>query len=290
IYKMMKSLQHRGLDSAGVAIYQRGELKENEYILMALVKDIPGTIGKIGNAIGAAGGDIRNIQFNPSPLGGVGTNKYIVRVRDRAALEKIIENINKTGVGDVISCGSSINIFKELGDVENLERGYGLQGMRGTHGLGHVRFSTESIVDRIHAHPFQAPSIPDIAIVHNGQITNHNKIRRMLERKGHRFSSGNDTEVILHYIVEQIKNGHSLREALEQSIEDLDGPFSYIISTSSAIGMARDKLGLRPAMFSKDSSGYYMASEESALVSIGKDVRPAYLEPGEVLIYERKDD
>ncbi|MEM2192276.1 MAG: hypothetical protein QXG38_01520, partial [Candidatus Hadarchaeales archaeon] len=144
LYMMMKSLQHRGLDSAGVAIYQRGELKENEYILMVLVQDIPGTIGKIGNAIGNAGGDIRNIHFNPSPLGGVGINKYIVKVRERAALEKIIENIDKTGVGKVISCGNSIHVYKELGEIDNLERGYGLQEMRGTHGLGHVRFSTES--------------------------------------------------------------------------------------------------------------------------------------------------
>ncbi|KXB00321.1 hypothetical protein AKJ42_01155 [candidate division MSBL1 archaeon SCGC-AAA261C02] len=291
LLRMMQALQHRGTDSAGVAIYNtNAEHDKDEYILMVLVRDFPGVLGQVGNAIGNAGGDIRNIEFNPSPRGEIGLNKYIIRVPNRDVLEHVVENINGTKVGKVVSYGRSIQVFKDLGEVPSLQSGYKLSSITGTHGIGHVRFSTESRVDRIHAHPFHTDVYPDIAIVHNGQITNHHKIRRVLERKDHRFTSDNDTEVILHYIVDKLQHGSSLKEALEASVEDLDGPFSYIISTPTAIGVARDKLGLRPAMLSHDNSGYYISSEEVALISIDKAIKPIYLEPGEACVYERESD
>lgn len=290
LYRMMQALQHRGTDSAGVAIYDVPRAEKNEYMLIVLVNDLPGVIGKIGNAIGNAGGDIRNIVFNPSPLGNYGLNKYIIRVPNEAALARVVENINDTDVGKVISYGHSVQVFKDLGEVPKLQEGYNLSEMGGTHGIGHVRFSTESKVDRLHAHPFHDNMFPDIAIVHNGQITNYHKIRHALERKGHKFMSDNDTEVILHYVVDKLQQGLTLKEALEASVQDLDGPFSYIVSTPTAIGVARDKLGLRPAMLSHDRSGYYISSEEVALISIAKDTKPIYLEPGEARVYERKHD
>lgn len=289
LYRMMLAMQHRGDDSSGVAIYSTAS-KRDEYILMVLVQDLPGVVGQVGNAIGNAGGDIRNIEFNPSPHGEVGLNRYTVRVSDLETLKCVVDNINSTDVGKVVSYGRQIQLFKDVGDVSDLQSGYKLSSKTGTHGLGHVRFSTESRVDRIHAHPFHTDVYPDIAIVHNGQITNHNKVRRILERRGHRFVSENDTEVILHYIVDQLQNGSDLKKALEKSVDDLDGPFSYILSTPDAIGVARDKLGLRPAMVSHDRSGYYVASEEIALVSIAKDTKPVYLQPGEARVYERKAD
>ncbi len=289
LIKMMETMQHRGTDSSGVAIYGP-KLPENEHVVMVLVKDLPGVIGKIGNAIGKAGGDIRNIEFRHSPAGNVGINKYIIRAPGDGVMEKVVENINETDVGDVISYGHSIQVLKDLGDVSHLESGFNISAMKGTHGVGHVRFSTESKVDRLHAHPFHSSAFPDMAIVHNGQITNYHKIRHSLERRGHKFASDNDTEVILHYVVDQIQQKASLKEALERSIEDLDGPFSYIVSTPNAIGVARDKLGLRPALFSQDRSGYYVASEEVALIAIDKAIKPEYIDPGEARVYERKGD
>jgi glutamine phosphoribosylpyrophosphate amidotransferase len=286
--RMMLTLQHRGTDSAGVAIYTPELLGKNEYILMVQVADVPGAIGEVGNAIGSAGGDIRNIEFRASPSGGVGLNRYVVRVPNRPTLEKVVGNINGTRVGEVFSYGRSIQVIKDVGIVDNLEIGYDISKMVGTHGIGHVRFSTESRVDRRHAHPFHTDVYPDIAVVHNGQITNYYKIRRILERKGHTFTSENDTECIVHFIVDRLHRGYSLKGALKSSINELDGPFSYIISTPAAIGVARDKLGLRPVMLAQDRSGYYIASEECALVGICKDSKPEYLEPGEVRVFERE--
>ncbi|MFQ6129878.1 MAG: glutamine amidotransferase [Candidatus Hadarchaeaceae archaeon] len=288
LYRMMLALQHRGTDSAGVAIYTEGTSSKEEHVLMVQIKDVPGAIGEVGNAIGSAGGDIRNIEFRHSPSGGMGLNRYLIRVPNRATLERVVGNINATKVGEVFSYGRSIQVIKDLGVVSNLQIGYNILGMAGTHGIGHVRFSTESRVDCRHAHPFHTNVYPDIAVVHNGQITNYHKIRRMLERKGHAFTSENDTECIVHFIVDLLQRGCSFKGALERSVEELDGPFSYVISTPTAIGVARDKLGLRPVMLSQDRFGYYIASEECALISIDKDLKPTYLEPGGVHVYERE--
>jgi glutamine phosphoribosylpyrophosphate amidotransferase len=286
LYRMMLALQHRGTDSAGVAVYGEAAFDKDEYVLIVQVLDVPGAIGEVGNAIGGAGGDIRNIEFKTSPSGGTGLNKYVIRVPDMATLERVVENINATAVGEVYSYGRSIQVIKDLGVASNLEIGYNISNLTGTHGIGHVRFSTESRVDRCHAHPFHTNRYPDIAVVHNGQITNYHKIKRMLERRGHTFTSENDTECIVHFIVDLLQSGYSLKKALKTSVEELDGPFSYIISTPTAIGVARDKLGLRPVMLSQDHSGYYIASEECALITIDKALKPTYLEPGEVCVYE----
>ncbi len=290
LYQMMFALQHRGVDSSGAAIYRERELDKDEYFLTVEVTDVPGAMGEVGNAIGRAGGDIRNIEVSTSKHGGSGLNRYVVRVPNLSALKEVVKNVNETPVGTVYSYGRLLEVIKDIGTVRDLEESFHISKLTGTHGLGHVRFSTESRVDRRHAHPFHTNEHPDIAVVHNGQITNYNKIRRALEWRGHRFTSGNDTECIAHFIVDFLQRGCSLKEALEKSVGELDGPFSYIISTPTAIGVARDKLGLRPVMLSQDSSGYYIASEECALIAIDKDARPSYLEPGEVCVYERKGD
>jgi len=288
IYRMLLALQHRGTDSAGVAIYTDKKLGEDEYILMVQVLDKPGAIGKVGDAIGCAGGNIRDIRVTISKGGGFGIDRYVVRAKDLLTLERIVEGVDATSIGKVFSYGQSIQVIKETGLVENLEASYDISGMRGTHGIGHVRFSTESRVDHHHAHPFHTGANPDIAVVHNGQITNYYKVRRELERRGFTFVTENDTECIVHFIVDKLQQKFSFEEALEASVEELDGPFSYIIATSTAIGVARDKLGLRPAMIAHDKSGYFIASEECALVGVCEDPNPKYLGPGEVCVYELK--
>ncbi|MBS3814961.1 MAG: class II glutamine amidotransferase [Hadesarchaea archaeon] len=287
LFRMMKTLQHRGTDSAGVSIYTDEPREDNEFILIAEVADTPGAIGELGNAIGSAGGDIRSISFRASPHGETGLNTYIIRVPDEESLRSVVNNVNATETGKVYSFGRKIKVIKDLGEAKTLEKGYKISEMTGTHGLGHVRFSTESRVDRSHAHPFHTSVFPDISVVHNGQITNYHKIRGKLEREGFSFATSNDSEVIVYFIVNQLNQGKSLEEALEDSVEKLDGPFSYIVSTPESIGIARDKLGLRPMALTQDDEGYYAASEEVALLSVCDDSDIDYLKPGEVQVFER---
>ena len=156
-------------------------------------------------------------------------------------------------------------MIKDVGLVKDIAARYNTKDKMGTHAIGHTRFSTESIVDRYHAHPFQSYIIPDITVVHNGQITNYWKIRDPLERKGHIFETNNDTECIVHYIADKLSQDYNLEEALEQSVKDMDGPFSYIVGTPNGVGIAKDQLGLRPGVMAENDEVFAIASEEVAL-------------------------
>jgi len=284
LISMMKALQHRGMDSAGVAIYNKALVNGEEYILHTFTRDITDATSSISEAITKAGGDIRNLQL--SAINGYGFDKYFVKA-EKGNLKEIIRSVKETGVSKVLSAGCCMEIIKDVCSVEEFNERFKVSDMEGTHGLGHVRFSTESQVDLFHAHPFQAFDYPDIAVVHNGQITNYYKMREKMERKGHLFDTENDSELIVHYIADKLEQGLNLQEALQESVRDLDGPFSYIISTSEAIGVARDKLGLRPAVVLENEELFAVASEESALRALGSSRVIYNLKPGEAVTWQK---
>ena len=131
--------------------------------------------------------------------------------------------------------------------------------------------ATESRVDIAHSHPFWARPFPDIAVVHNGTITNYHKLRRRLELKGHHFSTENDSEVIAVYIADRLENGDSMQQALETSVDDLDGTFAYVVSTKDGIGLARDQFAMKPLLFAEDDELVVLASEECAIRKVLRD-------------------
>lgn len=284
LVRMMSALQHRGTDSAGVAIYSEAPSNENEYKLCMFTKSTIGTASKIYTAITRAGGNIRSTHVNP--VNGHGFDEYLIKA-EQDDLKRIIESVDSTEVANVISLGRSLKIIKDVCMVKELDKRFKVSGLEGSHGLGHVRFSTESHVDLLHAHPFQTFDYPDIAVVHNGQITNYYKMREKLERKERSFETENDSELIVHFISDKLEQGFSLKEAMVESVKDLDGPFSYIISTPEALGVARDKLGLRPAMILKNEKLYAVASEESALRVLGQSGSIRNLKPGEVITWQK---
>jgi glutamate synthase domain-containing protein 1 len=284
---MMATLQHRGRDSAGVAVYNKSPPSTstgNEYVLRIFTKDVIGAASEVATAIARAGGDIRSIQLNL--VGEYGFDRYVIRA-EKEYLEKMVHEINLTKASRVLSIGHYMEIIKDVCTVEELDKRFKVSDLSGTHGIGHVRFSTESRVDLFHAHPFQSFSYPDIAVVHNGQITNYYKIRDKLERRGHKFETENDSELIVHYVADKLENGLDLEEALEASVRDLDGPFSYIISMPDAIGVAKDKLGLRPALVLEGNGIFAIASEEVALRALGYTGTIRNLRPGEVVTWRR---
>jgi len=281
---MISVLQHRGLDSAGVALYRMEDLPNEEYIIKVFTQDVVGALSKVSTAIATAGGDIRSIEINT--MGGFGFDRYVVRASPNN-LKNIVEKVCSTEIAKVLSVGKRMEIIKNVGLTEELERSFKVSEFVGTHGIGHVRFSTESTVDLLHAHPFQSFLYPDVALVHNGQITNYWKAREKLERKGIVFGTDNDSELLVHYIVDKLKQGESLEKILNLSVRELDGPFSYIISTSNSVGMVRDKLGLRPLVVLEGDDMHAAASEENALRTIRHEGKIRNLRPGEVVCWER---
>ena len=147
--------------------------------------------------------------------------------------------------------GRELEIVKQVGTPQNLDATHNVSAFRGTHGLGHTRLSTESRVDLSHSQPFWAHNYPDLAIVHNGHITNYHKLRRIYEQRGVRFYTENDSEVIGVYLANQLSQGLTFKEALNASLTDLDGSFSYLAATESYIGFAKDPFAFKPLLFTE---------------------------------------
>ena len=253
---MLESLQHRGPDSAGYAIYGSLDFPENYYQLNIEVKRRRGALDNLKIALD---------EFS--------------------LLKPCINEIDDLENVRVINGSHSFEMIKDTGKVKDIAERFDVASRMGTHGIGHTRFATESGVDRYHAHPYQSYIIPDITVVHNGQITNYWKIRDPLERKGHTFESFNDTECIVHYMADKLNQGYKLEEALDQAVIDLDGPFSILVGTPNGIGIAKDKLGLRPGVMVETDEIFAVASEEMALHDVTDSDEIEQIAPGETRAY-----
>ena len=134
---------------------------------------------------------------------------------------------------------------------------YGLGTFHGTHGIGHTRMATESDVDIRSAHPYWAYPYNDIAVVHNGQMTNYWNMRREMERRGHRFMSNCDSELLAVYTANNLEHGATLEKTrCKSSIKDIDGVFTYLVATNDELGMAKDTMAAKPmVLFESDIRG-----------------------------------
>ena len=188
---------------------------------------------------------------------------------------------------EVLSLGNSLEIVKDLGDAETVGDQYGLAAFRGTHGIGHVRMATESDVDLASAHPYWAYPFADVAVVHNGQLTNYHQWRRRLESSGHRFQSECDSEIIAVYLAEKMVDGMPLESAMKHSLDDLDGVFTYLCVTGSELGVGKDEMAAKPLVLFESDDLVVMATEEIAIRAILErevDTRDPY--EREVLVWQ----
>jgi glutamate synthase domain-containing protein 1 len=253
---MLDGCQHRGPDSTGFALYE--EATEGELKLRFLVgegNEAGDAIGKIRELLSDEGAEIVDDER-------VG-NTYRVVVRFSGDVRKLTYDMEHAAT--LISIGESLDIRKDVGGAHDVDERFHVGSVRGTHGLGHVRLATESEVKPEAAHPFWATGFTDIAIVHNGQITNYWKMRRRLERRGFEFHTDNDSELIAVYLADKLANGVPLEEALKTSIDDLDGTFSFLVSTKDEIGYAKDHLAAKPMIMYENDDMIAIASEEVSL-------------------------
>jgi len=259
VLAMLTALGCRGPDSAGVAMWDRPSDG-----IMVRVK-LPET--------GDAESRAREIVRRARALGRVdriatrgGLLGFDIAKADAAELAAQIEAVDPTI--EVVSMGRRLHIAKQVGAPANLEATFAVSKMNGTHALGHTRLSTESRVDLSHSQPFWAHGTPDLAVVHNGHITNYHRLRRLYQQEGVRFYTENDSEVIGVYLGRKLRDGLSLREALDASLRDLDGSFSYLAATADAFGFAKDPFCLKPLIVGESDGAVAIANEEVALAAV----------------------
>jgi len=253
---MLDGCQHRGPDSTGFALYgeeHKGELKLRFYV---------GTGNEAGDAIGRLKEIFAQHKAEIVDDAQIGS-AYRATVKFSGNLQAFSYALEHAA--KVMSIGESLEIVKDLGGAHDVDRGYDIHHFRGTHGLGHVRLATESDVKPEASHPFWATGFSDVAIVHNGQITNYWKMRRRLERRGFEFVTDNDSELIAVYLADKLSQGILLKEALRTSIEDMDGTFSFLVSTKDEIGYAKDRLAAKPMIMYENDDLIAIASEEVSL-------------------------
>jgi len=182
--------------------------------------------------------------------------------------EKMAAHIEEGEGVEILSMGSGLELIKDLGDAADVAGMYGLNNFEGTHSIGHTRMATESDVDIRSAHPYWAFPYNDVSVVHNGQITNYWVMRRTMERKGHRFMSNCDSELLAVYTADNLANGVTLEDSLHRSIQEIDGVFTYLVATKDQLGMAKDTMAAKPLVLYESDDLIAMASEEVAIRAI----------------------
>jgi glutamate synthase domain-containing protein 1 len=269
---MLQSLRHRGSDSTGFALYgasapgrliMRFKIAEGADLgtSLAIRKELQERKAEVDRRIRELDAKIISEEMPTA---------YALRYEiecpgDLAELARCIEEIEDV---EILSLGDVLELVKDLGDANEVSGEYGLTGFKGSHGIGHARMATESHVDISSAHPYWAFPFKDIAVVHNGQLTNYWTGRRELERRGHRFSSDCDSELISVYLADKVDRGIDLETAMRESIDDFDGVFTYLVATDSMLGMAKDRLHAKPMVLYESDDLIALASEEVAIRSI----------------------
>jgi glutamate synthase domain-containing protein 1 len=187
----------------------------------------------------------------------------------------------------VMSAGQIIEIYKETGPPEDFVKAFALEDVRGTHALGHTRMATESRVTTEGSHPFSTGL--DLCLVHNGSLSNHNRLREDLQRDGIEFQTENDTEVAAGYLAWRLREGASLAEALEGSLEDLDGFYTFAVGSADGFAVLRDPIACKPAVLAETDDWVAMSSEWRSIAVLpgAEDARAWEPEPGVVYAWER---
>ncbi len=183
----------------------------------------------------------------------------------------------------VVSAGTSIEIFKEMGLPEQVVDLFKLRELTGSHALGHTRMATESAVTTEHSHPFSTGL--DLCLVHNGSLSNHNRLRQELRREGITFQTDNDTEVAAGYLTLQLQKGASLEQALQNAIEDLDGFYTFAIGTKNGFAVVRDPIACKHAVLAETDDWVAMASEFRAIAPLPGADQARIWEPAPAQIY-----
>lgn len=262
---MLYAMRHRGVDSTGVTI--AGHRFTADYVMRVFVSE------SNANPSDVVEGVRRKVKESGAEIKFVHNFGRFLRIGldFHGDLRLLSDALLQVKGAEIHSIGRHSEVIKDVGDALDLDRKHGIAKLTGTHGIGHVRLATESQVDISHSHPFWAYPFPDITLVHNGQLTNYHKLKRQFQQRGFRFQTHNDSEVIAVYIADKLSAGEKLSDVLEESLDDLDGTFTYVVSTESGIGVAKDRWSAKPFVTFEKDNMVGVASEEIALGNIFPD-------------------
>ncbi|WP_122456056.1 class II glutamine amidotransferase [Pseudomonas viridiflava] len=253
---MLEAMTDRGPDSAGFAIYgdevADGWIKltlqatAEDYDFKTLIAGIEDRLAVPLDWFQNASAVVLKVQAEEAPV--------------RALLSQLAPTVR------IMSAGQSIEILKGMGLPREISQRFGLGSMKGSHIIGHTRMATESAVTMEGSHPFSTGA--DLCLVHNGSLSNHFRLRQNLRREGIHFETDNDTEVAAGYLAWRLQQGDTLKQALDKSLEDLDGFFTFAIGTRNGFAVIRDPIACKPAILAETDDYVAMASEYQALSSL----------------------
>jgi methylamine---glutamate N-methyltransferase subunit A len=269
---MLCVLTDRGPDSAGFAIYGSGDSNRVK-ISLRIEPDFDGE---------AMADALKNVAGEKPLVKQRATHAVLEVVADR---EVEVRNAIAERFPDlaVVGSGTRMEIFKEVGLPTDVSKRFDLPGMTGTHGIGHTRMATESAVTTDGAHPFSTGR--DQCLVHNGSLSNHAGLRRMLKREGLAFATENDSEVAAGYLTWRMTQGKSLGEALKAGLSDLDGFYTFVVGTESGFGVLRDPIACKPAVMAETDKYVAFGSEYRALINLPGVANARVWEPEPATVY-----
>ena len=271
---MLRQMGDRGPDSAGVAVY-RDPVEHGHSKLVLCTPHAREDWDAVAELLGATGAPA--VRHNHALL-----TLPVTPADAQARAEEHRPDLR------VMSAGEVIEIYKEVGTPERFAELFALGDVRGTHGIGHTRMATESKVTTEGSHPFSTGE--DLCLVHNGSLSNHNALRRSLRKEGIRFVSENDTEVAAGYLAWRLREGATLRQALEGCLDDLDGFYTFAVGTRDGFAVMRDPVACKPAVMAETDDWVAMASEYRAIAVLpgADDARSWEPEPAQVYVWERE--
>ena len=270
---MLVAMGERGSDSAGFAIYH--DVVPADATKLTLHHPTPGFDWEpVTNGLGTLfSGPVRmKVRMSHAVIVVSGAADEV-----RAWLSRNHPEVRIT------SAGSAIEIYKEKGSPKSVAEAYGIRYLSGSHAVGHTRMATESAVTTEHSHPFSTGL--DLCLVHNGSLSNHNRLRTYLVQKGVSFSTDNDSEVAAGYLSHRMSEGASLVDALESSLADLDGFFTFAVGTRDGFAVLRDKVACKPAVLAETDEWVAMASEYRSIAHLPGAHSARIWEPDPATVY-----
>jgi methylamine---glutamate N-methyltransferase subunit A len=268
---MLRELCDRGPDSAGFAVYG-GQTQGTKLCMVSRNGAIDwGAIARrLGDAIGA---DVTVEEVEDHAI-------FKTTGAGDIARKWLIDNVP---AAYVLSQGQRIEIFKGVGNPAAIMDRLDFEARTGTHAIGHTRMATESAVTVAGSHPFSTGD--DTCLVHNGSLSNHNRLREQLVRQGERFQTDNDSEVAAAYLASRMRAGDTLKGALENGLKDLDGFYTFVVGTRDGFAVIRDPIACKPAVIAETDDWVAMASEYRAIAPLPGAEHAKIWEPAPATVY-----